>query len=127
MDFNFTWNFFTCSVTGAVDRAGHAYPSGAPDVTSGPVFCGGSYCKCFSFCVVLFMYILILCALLFLCFRPFCRVHVCYLDFALIAFCRFLIIPLPCSFGILLPIREPFSRHTNIYSVIEDTFHMCYN
>jgi hypothetical protein len=40
-------------------------------------------------------------------------------------FCRFLIIPLPCSFGILLPIREPFSRHTNIYSVIEDTFQMC--
>jgi hypothetical protein len=113
-------------MTGAVDGAGHAYHSGAPDVTSGPVFRGGSYCKCFSFCVVLFMYILILCALLFLCFRPFCRVHVCYLDFALIAFCRFLIIPLPCSFGILLPIREPFSRHTNIYSVIEDTFHMCY-
>jgi hypothetical protein len=42
-----------------------------------------SYCKCFSFCVVLFMYIFILCALLFVCTRPFCRVHVCYLDFAL--------------------------------------------
>jgi len=39
MEFNFTWNFLTCSVTGAVDRAGHAYPSGAPDVTSGPFFC----------------------------------------------------------------------------------------
>jgi hypothetical protein len=26
MDINFTWNSFTCSVTGAVDGAGHAYP-----------------------------------------------------------------------------------------------------
>ena len=38
MDFNFTWNFLTCSVMGAVDVAGYAYPSKAPDVTSGPVF-----------------------------------------------------------------------------------------
>ena len=83
MDFNLTWNFLTCSVTGAVDGAGHAYHSGAPDVTSGPVFCGGSYCKCFSVCVVLFVYICIPCALLFLCTRAFCHVHVCYLDFAL--------------------------------------------
>jgi hypothetical protein len=79
MDFNLIWNFLTCSVTGVVDGAGHVYPSGAPDLFC----CGGSYCECFSFCVVLFMYILILCALLFLCTRAFCRVHVCYLDFAL--------------------------------------------
>ena len=65
MDFNFTWNFLTCSVTGAVDGAGHAYHSGAPDVTSGPVFCGGSYCKCFSFCVVLFIHFYSLCSVVF--------------------------------------------------------------
>ena len=45
-------------MTGAVDVAGHAYPSGAPDVASG-YFCGGSYCKCFSFYVVFFMCIFI--------------------------------------------------------------------
>ena len=127
MDFNFTWNFLTYSVTGAVDGAGHAYHSGAPDVTSGPVFCGGSYCKCFSFCVVLFIHFYSLCSVVFV--YPCLLSCSCVLSrFCLVfAFCRFLIIPLPCSFGILLPIREPFSRHTNIYSVIEDTFHMCYN
>jgi hypothetical protein len=46
-------------------------------------FFGGSYCKSFSFCVILFMCIFPLCALLFLCTPPFCRVRVCYLDFAL--------------------------------------------
>jgi hypothetical protein len=56
------------------------------------------------FFVVLFMCIFFS-VLLFLCTRPFCRFRVCYLDFALsLDSVVFLIIRLPCSFGILLPI-----------------------
>ena len=83
MDFNFTWNFLTCSVMGAVDVAGYAYPSKAPDVTSGPVFFVEVHTVSASVFVSSYSYIFILCVLLFLCTRAFCRVHVCYLDFAL--------------------------------------------
>ena len=48
-----------------------------------------------------------LCALLFLRTPPFCRFRVCYLDFALSSdSVVFWIIPLPCSFGIPLPILK---------------------
>ena len=47
------------------------------------------------------------CALLFFSTSPFCRFRVCFLDFALsLDSVVFLIIPLPCSFGILLTIYE---------------------
>jgi hypothetical protein len=55
MNLTFIWNFLTCSVTGAVDGAGHAYPSGSPDVTSG-FFVEVHTVTCASvFCVVSFM------------------------------------------------------------------------
>ena len=71
MNLTFIWNFLTCSVTGAVDGAGHAYPSGSPDVTS-VFFVEVHTVTCASvFCVVSFMCIFRLCALLFLCTPPF--------------------------------------------------------
>ena len=61
---------------------------------SASVFVSSHSCAFFSFY-----------ALLFLCTSPFCRFSVCYLDFALsLDSVVFLIIPLPCSFGVLLPI-----------------------
>ena len=122
----FTWNFLTCSVTGAVDRVGHTYPFGAPDVTSGPVFLWRFILQVLQFlCRLIHVHLYSLCSVIFV--YPSLLSCSCVLSrFCLVfGFFRFWIIPLPCSFGILLPIREPFSRHTNIYSVIEDTFQMC--
>ena len=85
MALTFTWNFLTCSVKGVVDRAGHAYPSRAHDVTSG-------FLRIFILEVLQFLCRLIHlhCALLFLCTPLFCRFRVCYLDFVLSGFCRLL-------------------------------------
>jgi hypothetical protein len=48
---------------------------------------------------------------------PFCRFRMCYLDFALsLDSAVFLIIPLPCSFGILLTIYEvQWNNDVNTY------------
>jgi hypothetical protein len=47
----------------------------------------------------------------FFCTPPFCRFRECYLDFALsLDSVVFLIIPLPCSFGILLTIYVAHSK-----------------
>ena len=52
---DFYWIMLTYDMANATDGAGHAYRSGAPDVTTS-FFCGRSYCNCFSFlCDVLFL------------------------------------------------------------------------
>ena len=76
-------------------------------------------CKCFSFCVVSFMLICfpsVLCCFYF-CTPPFCRFRVCFLDFALsLDSVVFWIIPLPCSFGMLLTIYEvQWNNDVNTY------------
>ena len=125
MDFNFTCNFLTCSATvPSTEQDMLTLPEHmmSPRVrffvevhtASASVLCRLIHVHLYSLCSVVFVYpsrLSCSCVL-----SRFCLVF---------GFSRFLIIPLPCSFGILLPIREPFCRHTNIYSVIEDTFQMC--
>ena len=126
MDFNFTCNFLTCSVT---------VPSTEQDMLTLPehlmsprvrflvevhTVSASVFVSSYS-CTSLFS---VLCCF---CVPVHFVVSMCVISILPCLWIQsFLIIPLPCSFGILLPIREPFSRHTNIYSVIEDTFQMCW-
>ena len=68
-------------------------------------------------CRLIYVNLFPLCALFFFCTPPFCRFRVCYLNFALsLDSVVFLIIPLPCSFGILLTISEvQWNNDVNTY------------
>ena len=65
------WIWFTWSVTGATSGAEHAYPSGAPDVTSG--FHESSHYKCLgSKCCVFFYFLALLLCRVFVFSLLFC-------------------------------------------------------